>query len=103
MLVTQDSANPAALITAQFAQHPHLSRADVAGCLVTPDVLLACLHGHAQGWLALCVNAHTNDAAGQQALVLIVAGQEGSVGATCKIESRSQLLSFVTWPEVELM
>jgi hypothetical protein len=52
---------------------PHLCCADVAGSLVAPDVLLAGLHGHPQGGLALRVNAHADDAPGQQALVLVVA------------------------------
>lgn len=62
--------------------HPDLCSADVAGGLVTPDVLFACLHGHAQRRLACRINADANDATRQQALVLIVAGQEGGVGTT---------------------
>jgi len=48
-----------------------LRRADVAGGLIAANVLLASLHGHAQGRLSLSINADTDDAAGHEALVLV--------------------------------
>jgi len=41
----------------------YLGSADVGGGLVTANVLLACLHGHAQRAPPLCIHAHTDDAA----------------------------------------
>eukprot|EP00983_Pelagomonas_calceolata_P072655 1151812-Pelagomonas_calceolata.AAC.2 len=43
--------------------HTHLGCTDVGGGLVTADMLLARLHGHAQRSPALGIHAHTNDAA----------------------------------------
>mmetsp|Transcript_6016 Transcript_6016/g.23375 ORF Transcript_6016/g.23375 Transcript_6016/m.23375 type:complete len:875 (+) Transcript_6016:760-3384(+) len=48
-----------------------LRRADVAGRLVPPDVLLAGLHRHSERGVPLAVNAHADQAAGQAAGVLV--------------------------------
>mmetsp|Transcript_28930 Transcript_28930/g.50888 ORF Transcript_28930/g.50888 Transcript_28930/m.50888 type:complete len:277 (-) Transcript_28930:274-1104(-) len=45
-------------------------------------MLLACLHGHAEGGLAARVLGHTDDSSGHFAHKRLVAGEEGSVGAS---------------------
>ena len=52
-----------------------LCRADVARGFLAPDMLLAGLHGHAQGRAAVAVDGHADDAAGHGALEA-VAGRE---------------------------
>ena len=54
-----------------------LRGADVAGGLVALDVLLTGLQGHAQCRAALAVLAHTDDAARDDALEIVLAGKEG--------------------------
>eukprot|EP00951_Prasinocladus_malaysianus_P019836 scaffold161112_cov33-Prasinocladus_malaysianus.AAC.1 len=59
-----------------------LGCADVGSCLVAADVLLAGLHGHAQGRGAGGVHADADDAAGHEALIVLRRGQESRVWAT---------------------
>ena len=44
-------------IHGSYVGQQRLSCADVGGGLVTPDVLLARLHGHAQRWVAISIPA----------------------------------------------
>ncbi|MNM52926.1 hypothetical protein D3C81_640160 [compost metagenome] len=53
----------------------HLRGADVAGGLFAADVLLAGLHGQAQGRLAEAVDGHADQAAGHVALERIAGGE----------------------------
>src|SRR3954469_11948775 len=57
----------------------HLSRADVAGGLVPPDVLLACLERHPESWTAIAVLGHSDDSSGQVSLVSLFGSKEGGV------------------------
>eukprot|EP00967_Tisochrysis_lutea_P102406 scaffold154110_cov28-Tisochrysis_lutea.AAC.2 len=56
-----------------------LRRANVRRGLVAPDVLLACLHGHAVGGLALSIDGEANDAAGHLARERLRGGKEAGV------------------------
>jgi hypothetical protein len=40
-----------------------LCGADIAGCLVTANVLLSCLHGHTEGMVSMRITTDTDDAA----------------------------------------
>jgi hypothetical protein len=68
-------------VEARHHRQQHLGGADVRGGLVSADVLLAGLHGHAQGPLAAAVLADPDDPAGQHALEFLARRQEGRVGA----------------------
>ncbi len=58
-----------------------LGGADVAGGFLPADVLLAGLHGHAQGFVAVAVDRHTDNAPGGGALVGVACGKEGGMWA----------------------
>ncbi|MCY1291050.1 hypothetical protein D9M70_402210 [compost metagenome] len=60
----------------------HLGGADVAGGLLAADVLLAGLHGQAQGRLAVAVDGDADQAAGHVALEGVAGGEVGRVRAT---------------------
>ncbi|MNZ53724.1 hypothetical protein D3C78_716090 [compost metagenome] len=60
----------------------HLGGADVAGGLLAADVLLAGLHGQAQGGLAEAVDRHADQAARHVALERVTGGEVGRVRAT---------------------
>ncbi|MCY1217590.1 hypothetical protein D9M72_295080 [compost metagenome] len=59
----------------------HLRGADVRGGLLATDVLLARLQREAVGGLAVRVDAHADEAAGQRTLERVAAGQVGGVRA----------------------
>ncbi|MCY1355197.1 hypothetical protein D9M69_416080 [compost metagenome] len=59
----------------------HLGGADVAGGLLAADVLLAGLHGQAQGRLAVAVDGDADQAAGHVALEGIAGGEVGRMRA----------------------
>ncbi|MNM22943.1 hypothetical protein D3C81_333300 [compost metagenome] len=60
----------------------HLRGADVAGGFLAADVLLAGLHGQAQGGLAEAVDRHADQAARHVALERVTGGEVGRVRAT---------------------
>ncbi|MCY1215383.1 hypothetical protein D9M72_272260 [compost metagenome] len=60
----------------------HLGGADVAGGLFAADVLLAGLHGQAQGRLAVAIDGDADQAARHVALERVAGGEVGRVRAT---------------------
>src|SRR5690606_4741610 len=59
----------------------YLGGADIGVGFFPADVLLPCLHRHAQGGLAPGVDGYADDAPGGGALVVIAEGEKGGVGA----------------------
>ncbi len=70
----------------------HLCGADVAGGLLTADVLLARLQGEAAGGVAGGVFGHTDEAAGQAAFESVFDRHEGGV-RTAKTERHAEALA----------
>ncbi|CAH0038163.1 unnamed protein product [Clonostachys rhizophaga] len=64
-----------------------LGGADVAGGLLTANVLLASLQSKAKGWVAQSILGNTDNTSGNLALVLLGAGEESSVGASGNTKS----------------
>ena len=57
-----------------------LCRANIACRLLSPDVLLARLHCHAERLAPFAVNRHANDPPGHRALELVTRCKEGRMG-----------------------
>ena len=68
-------------VKAGHDRQQHLGGADVAGGLVTTDVLLAGLQGQAQGRVAFGIAGLAHQASGDVALVVLAGGEESSMGA----------------------
>ncbi len=60
----------------------YLSRANVARCLLAPDVLLPGAQRHAHRHAAACITRHPNQSARHQTLVLVLCGKETGVRTT---------------------
>ena len=67
-------------IETRHHRQQHLGGADVAGGLVTADVLLAGLQGQAQGWIALGIAGLAHQTTGDLTLVGLAGGEEGGMG-----------------------